>query len=157
AGSAGVDVETAIDITIVDSKVHLIDSNIKGPLGNDLCALLLGRSSTSKQGIFVVPGVIDVDYEGIIKIMLYVINSPVSIPKGSRIAQLIPFHSQVPQPGSSIRGAGGFGSTGAPRVYFAMDNTKGKPEKQVKLTGPDGVTIREQFTIDTGADVTIIS
>ncbi|KFP02343.1 hypothetical protein N300_01095, partial [Calypte anna] len=62
--------------------------------------------------IFVVPGVIDADYTGLVKIMVYTITPLVSIPKGSRIAQLVPFLSQVPCKDESDRGSGGFGSTG---------------------------------------------
>ncbi|XP_009887794.1 PREDICTED: uncharacterized protein LOC104290399, partial [Charadrius vociferus] len=61
-GSAGVDVATAIDFTLTDTSVHCIPSVLQGPLGHNLCALLLGRSSTSRKRIFVLPGVIDVDY-----------------------------------------------------------------------------------------------
>ncbi|KFW07487.1 hypothetical protein N326_03102, partial [Eurypyga helias] len=157
AGSTRVDVETTVDVTIVNSGVHLLDSNIQGPLGYGLCTLLLGRSAAAKQGIFVIPGVIDSDYKGVIKIMLRVFNPPVSIPKGSRIDQLVPFQSCVPHPGELDRGTGGFGSTGSAQIYFAMDITRSKPEKKVCLLGPDGTSIQEKFTIDTGADVTIIS
>ncbi|KAM4658291.1 uncharacterized protein AAGF69_008993 [Amazona ochrocephala] len=115
-GSAGVDVETAVETTLQDYSVYIIDSNMKGPLGYGLSALLFGRSSTSRQGIFVLPGVIDADYCGIIKIMVYTITPPVLIPQGSRIAQLIPFQSCVPQRGDSNRGEGGFGSTGVPQI-----------------------------------------
>uniref|UniRef100_A0A8B9F2C3 dUTPase-like domain-containing protein n=1 Tax=Amazona collaria TaxID=241587 RepID=A0A8B9F2C3_9PSIT len=111
AGSAGVDLETAVETTLQDCSVYIIDSNLKGPLGYGLSAFLFGRSSTSRQGIFVLPGVIDADYCGIIKIMVYTITPPVLIPQGSRIAQLIPFQSCVPQKGNLDRGEGGFGST----------------------------------------------
>lgn len=87
AGSAGVDVATAVDTTLTSTAVHLIDTSIKGPLGQGLCALLLGRSSTSPQRIFVLPGVIDADYTGVIKAMIYTLTPPLSIPAG-RIAQL---------------------------------------------------------------------
>ncbi|XP_074788806.1 deoxyuridine 5'-triphosphate nucleotidohydrolase-like [Athene noctua] len=91
AGSAGVDVETAVDITIQDQKVHLVDSNVKGLLGFGLSALLTGKSSTTRQGIQVLLGVIDADYTGVIKIMVQTLTPPVFIPKGNRMAQLILF------------------------------------------------------------------
>ncbi|NWX93512.1 POK9 protein, partial [Nothoprocta pentlandii] len=156
-GSAGVDVETTIDVTLVTSEVRLIDSNIRGPLGRNLCAFLLGRSSTSRQGIFVIPGVIDADYTGIIKIMVYVLTPPVFIPKGSKIAQLVPFKSCVPKPGGKECGDGGFGSTGPLQVYLAIDILKGKPEVLVTLLTKFGDTRKIKIMIDTGANVTIIS
>lgn len=131
--------------------------NIKGPLGFGLSAFLMGQSSTALEGILVLPGLIDADYCGTVKIMIHVLIPPVSIPKGTRIAQLVPFRSCVPNPGEVQRGNGGFGSTGKPQVYFAMDTTRGKPEKVVQLEGPDGVVIKKPMTINTGADVTIIS
>uniref|UniRef100_A0A8U8AUN6 Uncharacterized protein n=1 Tax=Geospiza parvula TaxID=87175 RepID=A0A8U8AUN6_GEOPR len=81
AGSARVDVETAADVTITDTAVHLIDTNVKGPLGDGLSAFLLGRSSASKKGLDVIPGVIDADYQGVVKIMVRIFFPPVSIPK----------------------------------------------------------------------------
>uniref|UniRef100_A0A8C8AG30 dUTPase-like domain-containing protein n=1 Tax=Otus sunia TaxID=257818 RepID=A0A8C8AG30_9STRI len=111
-GSAGVDVETAVDITIQDQRVHLVDSNVTGPLGFGLSALLIGRSSTTCQGIQVLLGVIDADYTGVVKIMVQNLIPHVFILKGSKIAQLVPFKSCVPNIGEGNRGSGGFGSTG---------------------------------------------
>ncbi|KFV08525.1 hypothetical protein N340_00915, partial [Tauraco erythrolophus] len=62
--------------------------------------------------IFVLPGVIDADYTGIIKVMVYTLTPPVFIPKGSKIAQLVPFRACVPSSDDVERGEGGFGSTG---------------------------------------------
>ncbi|XP_049649421.1 deoxyuridine 5'-triphosphate nucleotidohydrolase-like isoform X2 [Accipiter gentilis] len=143
AGSSGVDVETAVDITLVDAGVHLVDSNIKGPLGFGLSAFLMGRSSTALKGILVVPGFIDADYCGTVKIMIHVVIPPVSIPKGTRIAQLVPFRSCVPNPGEVQRGDGGFGSTGKPQVYFAMDITRD--------TGPRWTPVRFARPSSSGA------
>ncbi|NXY09743.1 POK9 protein, partial [Pteruthius melanotis] len=157
SGSARVDVTTTVDVTLISNAVHLVDTNIQGPLGHGLCALLLGRSSASRQGIFLIPGVIDADYMGIVKGMFYTLTPPVSIPAGSRIAQLVPFYSCVPNPGENVRGDGGFGSTGQPQVYFAMDITKEKPEKVVTLTANDGFKLMLKMIIDTGADITNVS
>uniref|UniRef100_A0A8C6IYF2 Uncharacterized protein n=1 Tax=Melopsittacus undulatus TaxID=13146 RepID=A0A8C6IYF2_MELUD len=102
AGSAGVDVATAVDITLLDTQV----------------ALLIGHSSVSHRGIFVVPGLIDADFCGNIKIMVYTLCPPVSIPKGEKIAQLVPFEAKVPCQGERERGSGGFGSTGQPENWW---------------------------------------
>ena len=95
-GSAGVDLAIAADTTITDDKVHVVPSNATGPLGLGLGALLLGRSSVSKQGIFVLPGVINADFTGNISIMVKVFVPPVTIMAGTRIAQLVPFKASVP-------------------------------------------------------------
>ncbi|XP_049649855.1 uncharacterized protein LOC126035361 [Accipiter gentilis] len=109
AGSSRVDVETAV--------------NIKGPLGFGLSAFLMGQSSTALEGILVLPGLIDADYCGTVKIMIHVVIPPVSIPKGTRIAQLVPFRSCVPNPGEVQRGDGGFGSTGKPQAERTQQST----------------------------------
>uniref|UniRef100_A0A8C6IYH2 dUTPase-like domain-containing protein n=1 Tax=Melopsittacus undulatus TaxID=13146 RepID=A0A8C6IYH2_MELUD len=116
AGSAGVYVATAIDFTITDTSVHCIPSTLSGPLGHGLCALLLGRSSTSRTGVFVLPGVVDADYTGNIGIMVQTHAPPVHIPKDSKIAQLVPFEAKVPQMGQKIRGNQAWGSTGIPHI-----------------------------------------
>ncbi|NXW38835.1 POK9 protein, partial [Phaetusa simplex] len=154
AGSAGVDLATAVNTTLVTSAVALIDSDQRGPLGHGLSALLIGHSSVSRQGIFVVPGLIDADYTGIIKIMVYTLTPPITIPQGSKIAQLIPFQSMVPRSLTKHRGTGSFGSTGSPEVLLAIDIARGKPEEKVIVMHPLGSSVT--MLIDTGADVTIL-
>ncbi|KFO94107.1 hypothetical protein N320_04010, partial [Buceros rhinoceros silvestris] len=155
-GSAGVDVETTVDTTITDHGVHLIDTNVQGPLGHGLSALLIGRSSTSIQGIFVIPGLIDADYEGIIKIMVHILVPPVSIPAGAKIAQLVPLHACVPKAQNKTRGDQGFGSTGQPDVLLAFEIGQKKPEEKVIIRDNQGRCITIKMLVDTGADVTII-
>ncbi|NWI61545.1 DUT nucleotidohydrolase, partial [Calyptomena viridis] len=157
SGSAGVDLETAVKVTLTSTGVCLVDSNMNGPLGHNLSALLLGHSSTSKQGIFMLPGVIDADYSGNIKIMVSTLYPPVSIPAGSKIAQLVPFKACVPQTGEKIRGDQGFGSSGTPQVLLALDIKGSKLEEVITLPHPEGEKIAIKMLIDTGADVTIIS
>lgn len=108
----------AESVNITDQDVHVVDSVVSGPLGNGLAALLIGRSSSSRQGIFVLPGLIDADYTGIIRIMLKVFVPPATILKGSRIAQLIPFQPSVPRSQPTNREQGAFGSTGKPLVIL---------------------------------------
>uniref|UniRef100_A0A8B9FEZ6 dUTPase-like domain-containing protein n=1 Tax=Amazona collaria TaxID=241587 RepID=A0A8B9FEZ6_9PSIT len=121
-GSAGVDLATAVDITLTSTEVVVIDSDQKGPLGHGLSALLIGRSSVSRKGIFVVPGLIDSDYHGVIKIMLYTLTPPLTIPAKSKIAQLIPFQACVPKAQTRERGQGGFGSTGTLEIMLFQKN-----------------------------------
>lgn len=150
------DLATAVDTTLVTTAVTLIDSDQRGPLGHGLSALLIGRSSVSRQGIFIVPSLIDADYTGIIKIMVYTLTPPITIPQGSKIAQLILFRLMVPRSLPKQRGAGGFGSTGSPDVLLAIDIARGKPEEKVVVTHPSGTSITLTMLIDTGADVTIV-
>ncbi|RLV88250.1 hypothetical protein DV515_00015515 [Chloebia gouldiae] len=96
--------------------------------------LLLGRSSTSKQGVIVIPDVIDADFTGQVKIMVHALQPPVTIPKGSKIAQIVAIenflpHCQSPkEPTESERQDNGFGSTGHD-VFFTI-NLKDRPYKK---------------------------
>lgn len=84
--------------------------------------LLKERSSLAKQGVYVRAGVIDSDYRGEIMVLLssgmlreYGV---VTLSPGQRIAQLLvlPCHLaesvEVPALSDTVRGTGGFGSTG---------------------------------------------
>ncbi|NWX08390.1 POK9 protein, partial [Caloenas nicobarica] len=160
SGSAGVDLETEVETTLWDTQVLCVPTKVHGPLGNGLSALLLGRTSTTKKGLFVLPGVIDADFTGQIKIMVWTPSPPVNIPAASRIAQLVPFKAQVPHALSQERGDSSFGSIGQPEVFLTLDITKWKPT--IRLTfeqpychHPKDCTL--EVLIDTGADVTIIS
>ncbi|NXW63837.1 POK9 protein, partial [Eurystomus gularis] len=156
-GSARVDVATAVETTLTNSQVQCIPTDIKGLLGHGLSALLLGRSSTTQKGRFVLPGVIDADFTGTISIMVWTPSPPVHVPKGTKIGQLVLFKSMVPTTKNRIRGTGGFGSMGQAEIYLTMDTGKTKPKEQVMLKGPGGNTCVINMLIDTGADVTIIS
>ncbi|NXN60087.1 POK9 protein, partial [Rynchops niger] len=158
-GSAGMDVATATDITIIDQKGHRVPLTLYGLLGRGLSALLIGQSSTTAQGLFVLPGVIDADYTGQIQAMLWTPSLPVSIPAGSRIAQLVPCMSSVPHANLKERGARSFGSTGAPEIYWAHPIQATQPTLTChlhnKVHKPGSITVKGM--IDTGADVTVIS
>uniref|UniRef100_A0A8C3KKL8 dUTPase-like domain-containing protein n=1 Tax=Calidris pygmaea TaxID=425635 RepID=A0A8C3KKL8_9CHAR len=111
------DMATAATTNVNDTSVHLIPTGLQGPLPFNGHALLLGRSSTTKMGLCVLPGIIDSDYRGEIKIMVWTPNPPCTIAAGERIAQLISLPSLSPLTGDTaasapIRRAGGFGSTG---------------------------------------------
>lgn len=148
-------------VKITTGEVTLIDSTATGPLGMGLSALLIGRSSASKAGIFVLPGLIDADYKGIIKIMVKAFAPPVTITPGSRIAQLIPFKSKVPVAKQKIRGEGAFGSTGetaGPLVMFTTKIGTERPHRQVKITLNGELMMGKEvdMMLDTGSDVTIV-
>ncbi|NWX27080.1 POK9 protein, partial [Notiomystis cincta] len=158
-GSAGVDLAVGRTVTITDSNVHLIESTVTGPLGFGLSAILIGRSSMSRIGVFVLPGLIDADYTGPIKIMVKVFSPPVTLTRGSKIAQLIPFKSQVPVARDIVRGNGAFGSTtdkNDPMVLFTAQITKERPKREVLLKNASEHLGLVTMMLDTGADVTII-
>ncbi|NXW24711.1 POK9 protein, partial [Circaetus pectoralis] len=159
AGSAGVDLDTAVETTLFDTTVQCIPTTACGPLGFGLSVLLVGRSSTTRKGLFVLPGVIDSDFTGQIQVMVWTPMPPVNIPAGSRIAQLIPFQAQVPNALKQHRGTEGFGSTGEPEIFWALDIGQRKPTLQIQFLHPQDqpTSWTCQLLVDTGADVTIIS
>lgn len=80
-----------------NKSVVVIPTGIKGPLSNTpLGSLLLGRSSVGHKGLIVIPGIIDFDHVGEIRVMGYTINPPLFIPKGTKIAQLIALRNCQP-------------------------------------------------------------
>lgn len=144
-------------VTLTDEAMHVIPSTCSGPLGEGLSALLIGRSLISWQGIFILPGLIDANYKGIIKIMVKVFRPLVTIPAGSRIAQLIPFKGATIMVKPRERGTDGFGSTGNNLVLFAEAVTAARPNRTVQIQGLDGTPIRNvTMMMDTGSDVAII-
>uniref|UniRef100_A0A8C6VGA7 dUTPase-like domain-containing protein n=1 Tax=Naja naja TaxID=35670 RepID=A0A8C6VGA7_NAJNA len=110
AGSAGINLITQEDCVFdFPHVVHILPLQLTGPLPTGSVGLILPRSSASKKGLFVVPGVMDTDYEGIIKIQIYS-NIPQTINKGDSWAQLIILPVPMPgQPSTVRRGDGGFG------------------------------------------------
>ncbi|NXQ08440.1 POK9 protein, partial [Vidua macroura] len=162
-GSLGVDVATATEVTLNDKKVTLIPTNVYGPMYSTdslIGGLLLGRSSTSKQGAIVIPGVIDADYTGQVKIMVYALQPPVTIPKGSKIAQIIAIENILPhrqhpkEPTELDRQDRGFRSTGHD-VFFTID-MKGHLHKKIQLQRGSHC-IKLEPLLDTGADVSVIN
>ncbi|NXJ79711.1 POK9 protein, partial [Trogon melanurus] len=159
AGSLGVDVETTVDITLLNTEVAKIPSNARGPLVvGSLCMeeLLLGRSSAGIKGLIVIPGVIDADYTGQVHIMAYTICPPLFVPKGNKIAQILPFQNFL-QPSvrsKAVRGDQGFGSSGS-AVCFTVKMDQ-RPMTKIHLS-QGGQALSINAMLDSGADVTIIN
>ena len=89
SGSAGVDL-MASETVVIDcvDETFLVPTNVWGPLQSGYFGLLMGCPSSALKGLNIIPGVIDADYQGEIKI---VIRSPsyYVIEAFTRIAQLI--------------------------------------------------------------------
>ena len=124
AGAAGLDLLAAIDgeIELLPGKRAAIPCGIAIELPHGMEAQIRPRSGLAlNHGVTVLnaPGTIDSDYRGEIKAIL--INhgdAPFKITRGAKIAQMvIARHEQAEIVESeilsdSVRGAGGFGSTG---------------------------------------------
>lgn len=124
AGAAGLDLQAAIaePITIKPFARALVPTGICIAIPDGFEAQVRPRSGLAlKQGLTVAnaPGTIDSDYRGeIAVILLNTSDQPVLIERGMRIAQLVlaKVEQLAWQPvatlGQTLRGAGGFGSTG---------------------------------------------
>jgi dUTP pyrophosphatase len=125
AGSAGLDLRAAVEFSVFVAP----GERIQVPTGLAM-AIPLGfegqvraRSGLAwKKGLAVInaPGTIDSDYRGEVKVLLVNLGSEtVEIPRGERVAQLVisPIVQAEIQIVSvldeTVRGAGGFGSTGS--------------------------------------------
>ncbi|RMC01641.1 hypothetical protein DUI87_21654 [Hirundo rustica rustica] len=158
-GSAGVDVCTAESVMIDSDKIHKVPLDAFGPFGDGMSAFLMGRSSATIQGIIVHLGLIDAGFSGQSHAMVSTPTPPLTIPKGTRIAQLVPFKSSVSRTKDQSRGDGGFGSTGPPQVRWTAVLTKDRPETlcTVSMVGATPSEIHLHGLLDTGADMSILS
>lgn len=122
SGSAGCDLTSAEDVTIPPQTRRVVGTGLKIEMPGGYGAYVCPRSGlAAKHGVTVLntPGVIDNDYRGEIKVILY--NSGEEefiVKKGDRIAQLVFFpiiqaiFRKIKVVASTDRGEGGFGSTG---------------------------------------------
>lgn len=121
--SAGADVFARIDeeITVWPGTRALIRTGLKIAIPDGYCGLLLGRSGLAlKYGICLANGVglIDSDYRGELGVVLQNNGGePFKVKDGMRIAQLVIVQYQQTRfeqdsLDDTIRGQGGFGSTG---------------------------------------------
>lgn len=102
--------------------VQALPTGVYGPLPERTMGLVLGCSSTLLKGIHILPGVIDADYKGEIKILTTVEWEVLVIPQGDRIAQLV-LLPQVLTNNPFLkghRGNQGFGSIGTCVFWVAI-------------------------------------
>ncbi|NXY88129.1 POK9 protein, partial [Alcedo cyanopectus] len=154
ADSAGLDLETKHAVTLLDSSMHLVDTNFEGPLPANQVALILGRSSTTLTGLFVLPGVIDPDVTEV-KIIAWTPLPSCTIPANSQIAQLLLLPRDSMDSCVTKKRVGGFESTGPPEIYWTQFMSSERPTQQC-TTERGNQRIVLSGIIDTGADVTVI-
>jgi dUTP pyrophosphatase len=120
AFAAGYDMYAARDTTVPARGKVLVDTDIAIAVPEGTYGRIAPRSGlASKHFIDTGAGVIDADYRGQVKVLLFNhADSDYEIKEGDRIAQLIleriytPEVVEVQELEESVRGAGGFGSTG---------------------------------------------
>lgn len=122
--SAGADLYACIenDITIEPNKTVLIKTGLAMELSQCYVALIYARSGlATKRGLAPANkvGVVDSDYRGEIMVALHNHSTePQVVAKGERIAQMVitPYitaqFEEAEELSSTVRGEGGFGSTG---------------------------------------------
>jgi dUTP pyrophosphatase len=122
-GDAGADLVTTVDVTVDPGQRVLLPTGIAIALPDGYAAFVHPRSGLAvRYGVSLVnsPGTIDAGYRGEIQVSLINLDPihPVQLRRGDRIAQLViqqvaaaRFHEVEHLPGS-MRGDGGFGSTG---------------------------------------------
>jgi dUTP pyrophosphatase len=123
-GSSGLDLEAYIekDLRLLSGERKLVPTGVSVAMPNNFEIQIRPRSGLAyKNGISVVntPGTIDSDYRGEIKVLLINLGTEaITIKKFQRIAQMVicPIIKanlkEVQELPETIRGAGGFGSTG---------------------------------------------
>ena len=122
-----------------------------GPLPEGIVGLVLGHSSLSLQGISVVPGVVDSDYTGEIKVLISPPAKTVQINKGQRIAQLLLllYYQTRRILSSQARGPRRFGSSDL--AFWVREITASRPLKDLLIQGN-----RMSELLDYGAHVSYI-
>ena len=118
--SVGFDLKSYEDTTIDSNGICIVRTGLKvhSPLGTYI--RLASRSGLASKGITVQGGVIDPDYTGEVKVILYNhTHEPFLISKGMRIAQMIPEKVEFPELqmkeggfNATSRSDSGFGSSG---------------------------------------------
>ncbi|AFJ20412.1 deoxyuridine triphosphatase [Cyprinid herpesvirus 1] len=120
-GAAGYDLCSPKEATIpANSKAYPVDLGLSLGIPEGYYGRIAPRSGISaKYGLSILAGVVDQDYRGPIKVLFQnLTGEDVHFKKGDRIAQIIiekvgyPSVLVVDNLNSTLRGIGGFGSTG---------------------------------------------
>lgn len=122
-GDAGADLRTREDVVLAPGERKLVPTGVAIALPIGFVALVHPRSGlATKKGLSIVnaPGTVDAGYRGELSVTLLNTDTrtPIELHRGDRIAQLVIQRVEhaafipVAELPDSVRGAGGFGSTG---------------------------------------------
>nr|WP_237687524.1 dUTP diphosphatase [Arthrobacter jiangjiafuii] len=122
-GDAGADLRTRIDLVLEPGERMLVPTGVAIALPFGYAAFIHPRSGlATKHGLTVVnaPGTVDAGYRGEISVTLLNTDrsQPIRLSRGDRIAQMViqkvetASFDVVEELSESVRGTGGFGSTG---------------------------------------------
>ena len=122
-GDAGADLHAAVDVKLAPGQRALVPTGVALALPEGYVGLVHPRSGlAARHGLSIVnaPGTVDAGYRGEIKVLLINLDpsEPIVLHRGDRIAQLVvqrferAVFVEVDDLPDSVRGAGGYGSTG---------------------------------------------
>jgi len=122
-GDAGADLTTTVDLVLQPGERAMVPTGISIALPDGYVALVHPRSGLAARcGVSIVnsPGTVDAGYRGEVKVLLINLDpaEPVKLVRGDRIAQLViqqverARFVEVERLPDSLRGEGGYGSTG---------------------------------------------
>ena len=122
-GDAGADLMTTVDVTLAPGQRQTVPTGVAIALPEGFAGFVHPRSGLAARSALTVvnaPGTVDSGYRGEIQVTLLNTDSsiPVELRRGDRIAQLVVQRVsqarfvEVTELPESVRGAGGFGSTG---------------------------------------------
>ncbi|KRE78746.1 dUTP diphosphatase [Arthrobacter sp. Soil763] len=122
-GDAGADLRAREDVVLQPGERRLVPTGVSIALPDGFVALIHPRSGlATKHGLTVVnaPGTVDAGYRGEIAVTLLNTDreKAIELRRGDRIAQMVIQRVEyarfvaVQELGASVRGGGGFGSTG---------------------------------------------
>ncbi len=120
---AGADLVATVDVTLAPGERALVPTGVAIALPDGYVALVHPRSGlAARHGLSIVntPGTVDAGYRGEIKVLLINLDphEPIVLRRGDRIAQLViqrvetARFVEVDVLPESVRGSGGYGSTG---------------------------------------------
>ena len=119
-GASAIDLFSAENVLVPGKGKALVSTDIGIVLPENTCGIIMSRSGLAlNHDITVFPGVIDFDYRGKIKIIVYNNgHGNFEIRQGTRVAQLLiqrvvnAFLCEMTEMSPAQRGCKGFGSTG---------------------------------------------
>ena len=118
-GDAGLDLFSCADYVLGAGEVKAIQTGIKVAIPRGYVGLIWDKSGISLKGVHKLAGVVDAGYRGEVQVvMINLGNTPYEIKKGMKIAQMLiqPISEveviEVEDLDDTLRGEGGFGSTG---------------------------------------------
>jgi dUTP pyrophosphatase len=123
-GDAGLDLYALEDAELAPGERATVSTGIAVEIPPGQAGLVVPRSGlAARHGISVVnaPGLIDAGYRGEVRVLLLNTDreQPFVVTAGARIAQLVLVRVELPEPveveslTETVRGAGGFGSSGS--------------------------------------------